>query len=70
MKEHRDLAESVLNYWNNNQNKRNDNAKHDAINLIEIKKSINEAIKSIKLIHKKRPKIVATDARIMQNMVN
>lgn len=70
VKEQRALAESVLNYWNNNQNKRNENSKHNAINLIEIKKSINEAIKSIKLVHKKRPKIVATDARIMHNMVN
>ena len=70
VKEQRALAESVLNYWDNNQNKRNKNSKHNAMELIEIKKNINEAIRSIKLTHKKRPKIVATDARIMHNMVN
>ena len=70
VKEQRDLAKSVLNYWKNNKNKRNDNSKHRAIETIEIKKNIKEAINSIKSAHRKRPKIVATDARIMDNMVN
>ena len=35
-----------------------------------MKKSISDTIKAIKLKHKKKPKIVATDARIMHNMVN
>ncbi|MEC9382150.1 MAG: RNA methyltransferase, partial [Thermodesulfobacteriota bacterium] len=36
----------------------------------EVTKSIKDAIRSIRLIHNKKPKIVATDARIMHNMVN
>ena len=70
VKEQRELAESVINYWENSKDNRTESTKHDAIKLIEVKKSISDTIKAIKLKHKKKPKIVATDARIMHNMVN
>ena len=70
VKEQRKLAESVINYWEDSEINRTENTKHDAIKLIEVTKSIKDAIKSIRLIHNKKPKIVATDARIMHNMVN
>ncbi|HIC76783.1 MAG TPA: tRNA (guanosine(37)-N1)-methyltransferase TrmD [Candidatus Dadabacteria bacterium] len=70
VKEQRDLAESVLGYWRDNRNNRNKSSKHEAMELVKITQDISEAINSIKSIHNKRPKVVATDARIMHNMVN
>ena len=70
VKEQRELAKNVLDYWEKGTNIRNHSTKHAALENIEIKNSIQTAIKSIKDIHGKKPKIVATDARIMHNMVN
>jgi tRNA (guanine37-N1)-methyltransferase len=70
VKEQRDLAKNVLDYWEKGINIKNSSTKHSALENIEIKNSISHAIRSIKKIHGKRPKIVATDGRIMHNMVN
>ncbi|MDG2445803.1 MAG: tRNA (guanosine(37)-N1)-methyltransferase TrmD [Thermodesulfobacteriota bacteirum] len=70
IKEQRKLAENVLSYWENSKNIRNKNTKHSALELIEIAKDIKEVVSSIKRIHGEKPKIVATDARIMHNMIN
>ncbi|MBT6795711.1 tRNA (guanosine(37)-N1)-methyltransferase TrmD [bacterium] len=70
VKEQRELAKNVLDYWEKGINMKNDSTKHKALENIEIKNSISDAIKAIKKIHGKKPKIVATDGRIMHNMVN
>ena len=70
VKEQRELAKNVLDYWQKGINIKNDSTKHKALENIEIRNSISDAIKAIKKIHGKRPKIVATDGRIMHNMVN
>lgn len=70
VKEQRELAMNVLDYWKKGNNIKNDNTKHGALENIEIKKSLQSAIATIKKVHGKKPKIVATDARIMHNMIN
>lgn len=70
IKEQRELAKNVLDYWKSGKNIRNKSTKHSALENIVIKNSLASSIKQIKDIHGKKPKIVATDARIMHNMVN
>lgn len=68
--EQRNLAKKVIGYWENEKERKNKNTKHEAINNIIIKKSLNEAILDIKKKYGKKPITIATDAKIMNNMVS
>ena len=70
IKEQRMLGQNVLDYWEKSPNIKNSSTKHSALENVEINNSIKSTIRTIRDIHGKRPKIVATDGRIMHNMVN
>ena len=70
IKEQRKLGQNVLDYWRKSTSSKNNSTKHSALENVEINNSINSTIKKISKIHGTRPKVVATDGRIMHNMVN
>ena len=70
IKEQRMLAEKVINFWDSENKRINENSKHEAIKNIIIKNSINDVIKEIKKICGKKPTIISTDAKRMKNMVD
>ncbi len=63
VQQQRDLVERVLRHWTEGPGVSYNPTRNEALNLVQIKSSLDEALEEIEKIEAMRPKIVVTDAR-------
>jgi tRNA (guanine37-N1)-methyltransferase len=69
VQEQRNLVEKVLRHWTEGPGISYNPTRNEALNLVQIKSSLDEALEEIEKIEAMRPKIVVTDARPRENSV-
>ena len=69
VKEQRELVKRVIWHWMEGPGVSYNPTRNEALSLVRIKSSIDEALKEIEKIEGLKPKIVVTDARLRENMI-
>lgn len=68
-REQQKLAERVLKHWTDGEGPSFNKSRADALEFVEIKDSLEDAVTDIERIEGQKPRIVVTDARSRNNMI-
>ncbi len=67
--EQKQLIERVLKHWNGGDGESSNRSRSEALEIVEVKDTLTEAVEDIERIEGRKPAVVVTDARTRDNMI-